>query len=95
MFEFSICLSTGNIESANKLYTDIKESASVFGAIVTSYNQDNFVIIVVGCEDVEKPRISFFICDAIAEIITTKFKHNFIEKNLKLPLQNKTNLKSL
>lgn len=95
MFEFSIIVSDANTDSAKKLHKEIKSSASVFGAIVTSYYENNLIHIVVACEEIEKPRISFFICDAIAEIITTNFKLQFIDKNLKLPIQNQINLKAL
>ena len=82
MFEFSIALSEQKADSAKKLYKEIKSTASSFGAVVTSYSENGKIFIVVACDDIEKPRISFFICDAIADIITTDFKLDYINKNL-------------
>ena len=95
MFEFSIVLLEEHSSSAKKIYRDIKDSISVFGGVVTSFLEEGKIHIVVGCEDIEKPRISFFICDAIAEVITTHFKKQFIDSRLHLPIHNKLNLDAL
>ena len=95
MFEFSIVLSEQNASPAKRLFKEIKSNASNFGAIVTSYSENDKIYIVVACEDIEKPRISFFICDAIADIITTDFKLDYINKNLHLPIHNQLNLDAL
>ncbi len=95
MFEFSIALSEQKADSAKKLYKEIKSTASSFGAVVTSYSENGKIFIVVACDDIEKPRISFFICDAIADIITTDFKLDYINKNLHLPIHNQLNLDAL
>lgn len=95
MFEFSIALSEQNADSAKKLYKEIKSTASSFGAVVTSYSENGKIFIVVACDEIEKPRISFFICDAIADIITTDFKLDYINKNLHLPIHNQLNLDAL
>ena len=95
MFEFSIVLSEKNSVSAKKLFRDIKETASAFGAIVTSFSEGDKINILVASEDIEKARVSFFICDAIAEVITTHFKKQFIDAHLHLPIRNKLNLDAL
>lgn len=95
MFEFSIALSEQKADSAKKLYKEIKSTASSFGSVVTSYSENGKIFIVVACDDIEKPRISFFICDAIADIITTDFKLDYINKNLHLPIHNQLNLDAL
>lgn len=95
MFEFSIALSEQKADSAKKLYKEIKSTASSFGAVVTSYSENGKIFIVIACDDIEKPRISFFICDAIADIITTDFKLDYINKNLHLPIHNQLNLDAL
>lgn len=95
MFEFSIALSEQKADSAKKLYKEIKSTASSFGAVVTSYSENGKIFIVVACGEIEKPRISFFICDAIADIITTDFKLDYINKNLHLPIHNQLNLDAL
>lgn len=95
MFEFSIALSEQYSLSAKRLYKEIKHSASSFGAVITSYSENGKIFIVVACEEIEKPRISFFICDAIADVITTDFKMEFINRNLHLPIHNQLNLDAL
>lgn len=95
MFEFSIALSEQNAMSAKRLYKEIKSNASSFGAVVTSYSENGKIFIVVACEQIEKPRISFFICDAIADVITTDFKLDYINRNLHLPIHNQLNLDAL
>ena len=95
MFEFSIALSEQKADSAKKLYKEIKSTASSFGAVETSYSENGKIFIVVACDDIEKPRISFFICDAIADIITTDFKLDYINKNLHLQIHNQLNLDAL
>lgn len=95
MFEFSIALSEQNSIAAKRLFKEIKNNASDFGAVVTSYSENEKIFIVVACEEIERPRISFFICDAIAEIITTDFKLDYINRNLHLPIHNQLNLDAL
>lgn len=95
MFEFSIALNDSNVSFAKKLYKDIKDSSSIIGGIVTSYSESDKIYILIACEEIEKTRISFFICDAIANLITTKFKLDFINQNLHLPINNKVNLDAL
>lgn len=95
MFEFSIALSEQNAIPAKRLFKEIKNNASSFGAIVTSYAENEKIFIVVACEEIERPRISFFICDAIADIITTDFKLEYINRNLHLPIHNQLNLDAL
>ena len=95
MFEFSIVLSEKQYSCAKKIYRDIKESISVFGGVVTSFSEGDKIHVVVASEDIEKSRISFFICDAIADVITTHFKKQFIDSHLHLPIHNKLNLDAL
>ena len=95
MFEFSIALNENNANFAKKLFKEIKESVTMIGGVVTSYCENEKVYIIVACDEIERERISFFICDAIAELISTKFKMQFINKNLHLPISNKTSLDAL
>lgn len=95
MFEFSIVLGEQNAEQAKKLYKNLKDSTKIIGGVVTSYYENKNIYIVVACDEIEKSRISFFVCDEIAEIISTDFKHKFIDEKLRLSLSNQINLNAL
>ena len=95
MFEFSITLNEQNARAAKKLYRNLKDSTKIVGGVVTSYYENKNIYIVVACEDIEKSRISFFVCDEIAELISTDFKLKFIDEKLHISLSNKTNLNAL
>ncbi len=92
MFEFQ--LSTSNEKIANQIFSDLKLSTSGSGAILTQYSSGENCYVVVGCEELEKPRVCFFISDAISDAISTFFKLEFVEQNLRIPVKNEISFKA-
>lgn len=87
MFEFSIVLNDNRVEEARHICRELKKNTHDFHPVITSYSEDDKLHIVVACEELEKNRMSFFICDAIADTISIFYKLEYIERNLKLRLK--------
>ncbi|MDD4111091.1 MAG: sporulation protein YtxC [Clostridia bacterium] len=88
MFEFSIVINDNKIEEAKNICRELKKNTQEFGAVITSYSENDKIYIILACEDIEKPRMKFFISDAIADTISIFYKLEFLEKNLKLHIKN-------
>lgn len=84
MFEFSIIIDDGRAEEAKNICRELKNNTQNFNSVITSYSENDKIYIILACEEIEKSRMNFFICDAIADTISTFYKLEFIEKNLKL-----------
>ena len=92
MFEFQIAFSGKDQKVLNRLIEDLKSSTAGIETVITSFAQGGRAFVVIACDDVEKPRVSFSICDVISDIISTFYKLEFIENNLALPINNQVNL---
>lgn len=88
MFEFSIVINENENGAAKNLFKELKRSTQEFNVILTSYSENEKIYIVLACEEAEKSRVGFFVCDAIADIVSTFYKFDFIEKNLKLNIND-------
>ena len=84
MFEFSIIIDENRAEEARHICREMKKNSNDFGAVITSYSENEKIYIIIGCSEIEKPRMKFFISDAIADTISIFYKLNYIEKTLKL-----------
>lgn len=92
MFEFQIVVMEEKSKIINLLIKELKESTTDFKTILTSYSEKGKTYITLACENIEKPRLVFIIGDVLSDIISTFYKLDFIEKTLKLPIQNKINI---
>lgn len=92
MFEFQVTVSEDHKNVAEKMLIDLKNSTSDFETIITSFSDKGKINIILACDDIEKNRLSFVISDVISDMISTFFKLDFIEKNLKIPIKNQENL---
>lgn len=92
MFEFSIVLNDSKVEEARHICRELKKNTQEFGAIITSYSENQKIYIIVACEKIEKSRMEFFISDAIADTISIFYKLEYIEKNLRLHIKEKVYL---
>ena len=92
MFEFQIAVSEKDKKVLNRLCEDLKSSTAGIKTVITSYQQGGKAFVVIACDDLERPRVSFSICDVISDIISTFYKLEFIENNLALPISNQVNL---
>ncbi len=88
MFEFSIIINDNKVEEAKNICRELKKNTKEFNSVITSYSEKEKIYIIVGCEEIDKGRMNFFICDAIADTISIFYKLEYIEKNLKLPLRD-------
>lgn len=92
MFEFQIVIMEEKTKVSIVLLKELKEATADFKSIITSYSEKGKTYITLACEDVEKPRMVFVVGDVISDIISTFYKLDFIENNLKLPIHNKENI---
>lgn len=94
MFEYQIALSDNNSKVAKSIFLDLKKAIEGVNVVLTSFSQDNKIFIVLAAEEIEKPRISFIISDVLSDAISSFYKLEFIQNNLKLPINNEVNLKA-
>lgn len=92
MFEFQLSTSTEKI--ANQIFSDLKTGINESGIILTQYSLNRKHFVVVGCNEIEKPRTCFFISDAISDAVSTFFKLDYIEENLQIPIKNEMNFQA-
>lgn len=84
MFEFSIIINQDRAEEIKHICRELKKNTQNFGVEIKTQSKDKKTVITLSCEKHEKPRLHFFICDAIADTISIFYKLEFVEKNLKL-----------
>ena len=92
MFEFQ--LSTLNEKVSNQIFFELKNTIAETNAVLTSYAENGRNNIVVACDEIEKPRVCFFLTDVISDAISTFFKLEFVEDNLKIPVKNEISFKA-
>lgn len=95
MWEFSINLTCDNLASGKYIYHKLKDLAAQFGSVVTSFECDGFMTIVVGCEQFDKVRMQYAINDILVYVICNFFKEKFLEKYINVPLKNEINMVAL
>lgn len=95
MWEFSINLTCDNLASGKYIYHKLKDLAAQFGSVVTSFECDGFMTIVVGCEQFDKVRMQYVINDILVYVICNFFKEKFLEKYINVPLKNEINMVAL
>ena len=74
MFEFQITCLEKETKIAQFILSELKKAITGFNVVLTTYTQNKKNSIVVACEEVEKPRLTFIISDVIAEAITIFYK---------------------
>ncbi len=85
MWELSISVASKNIDIAKFVYQTLKNETQEVGAVVTCYEQfDNF-FIVIGCEQIEQPRVCCVIERCVIKVVCNFYKERFLTENLKLP----------
>lgn len=92
MFEFSIVINGDKSEEARHICRELKKNTQEFNSVITSYSENDRIYIIIGCSEIEKPRMNFFISEAIADTISIFYKLNYIEKNLKLHISEEVYL---
>ncbi len=92
MFEFQVSVSDDNVKVAKQIFSDLKKISNDLNMVITSYSEHNKIFVVVGCEDIEKPRMNFILSDVISDAISTFYKMEYIDENLRVPISNAVNI---
>ncbi|MEG1499883.1 MAG: sporulation protein YtxC [Clostridia bacterium] len=95
MWEYAINLNSDNSESAKYIFNNLKDCSKEFNGVVTTYESEGNITILVGCEDFEKIHLQFVINELLTEVISVFFKEKFLNKYLSLPIKNEVNLAAL
>ena len=88
MWEFSINLKKENFDNASLIFNYLNSTVKTFKGVLTEHEENGYVSILVGVEDEYKENIKSMISSCIVEIICNKYKWNFLNKKLNLPIQN-------
>lgn len=94
MFEFQITVLNENQNVFNQIFQDMKLATSGLDVVLTKFETKNCQNLVVACNEIEKPRLCFLISDAISDAISTFFKLDFIEKNIRIPIKDEINFQA-
>ncbi len=92
MFEFQVSVSEDNAKVAKQIFLDLKKVSDDLKMVVTSYSEHNKIFVVVGCDEIEKPRLNFILGDIISDAISTFYKMEYIDENLRVPISNVVNI---
>lgn len=88
MWEFSITLNSEHYKVAEFLYNQIKKYTVEVDGIIASYNQNDYLEVVIACQEQDKTRLCYYISSFITEAICTYFKKDFLLENLNVKLKD-------
>ncbi len=88
MWEFSINLKKENFDNANLIFNYLENTVKTFKGVLKMHEDNGYVSILVGVDDNFKENIKSLISSCLIEIICNKYKWNFLNKRLYLPMQN-------
>ena len=92
MWEFSLNFKSENFEIARYVHRALMEPTTNMNGFVTSSEDNGYISILVAVNDENQDRLKAFLCSVITEIICTKYKSDFLNKYLSLPVQDKVGL---
>ena len=92
MWEFSLNLTSENKEIASSIQNSLSLSLSPINGLITSSEQGNIISILIAVENQYAEELKSVISSLITEVICTKFKADFLNNYLFLPLQDKAGL---
>jgi len=90
MWEFSLNLKSENFEIAKFVHNSLKQMGDWL--FVTTSEQNGNICVLLATEDAYKERIQTTIRGMVTEIVCTKFKADYLDRNLALPLQDEVGL---
>lgn len=88
MWEFAIKIKKENQEIASYIFDSAQAYAVGVNAVITTYEDDNFISVVLAVEDIYKEKMQQFISHAITRIVGSYFKGDYLEKHLNLHIQD-------
>lgn len=94
MWEFSLNFKSENFEIAKYVHNCLQATTKGMGGFVTSHEDNGLINVLIAVEDVFEPRIKGQISAVVTEIICTKYKADFLNLHLALPLQDQVGLQA-
>ena len=91
MWEFCIHIEHKHHAEAKALFGKIKKCFDGFDKIVISLVEEDDFRVLVACDETEKSKVSFFIIDAVSDIVCQNFKWEFLQEKLNLPMLSPEN----
>lgn len=89
MWEFSLNIKAGNVEMAKKTYKFLREYFNMMDGIVTQHDENGYIKILIAVkEDSAEVAKRALVC-CITDIICNDFKHDYLDKYLSVPCQDK------
>lgn len=85
MWEFSIKMDSAKTGIAKFLYRSLAGIITEVEGVITSYEEEGKISIVLACKEIEKSRLQYHISDCISKVICIYMKEDFLEKRLKIP----------
>lgn len=92
MWEFSLNLTSKNETIATSIQKSLSLSLDSINGLVTSSNNGNIFSILIAVENQYEQRLKGLLSSLISEVICTKFKSDFLNEYLFLPMQDKSGL---
>ena len=89
MWEYSMQMSSEKMDLAKYLYTTLEGKIKEVSGVITSYEQDSHITIVLACPEMEKVRMKYIIANAISNGVCTYIKEDFLAKHLQIPVEGK------
>ncbi|MBQ8908879.1 MAG: hypothetical protein IJY90_01115 [Clostridia bacterium] len=90
MWEFSLNFKSENFEIAKYVHNTLKELAKWM--FVTSSENNGTISVLVAVEDDHQDKTKSMLCGIVTEIVCTKFKADYLNRHLALPMQDEVGL---
>ncbi|MBQ4535450.1 MAG: hypothetical protein IJA22_01340 [Clostridia bacterium] len=87
MWEFSIEMLSDKINLARYLYTTLEGKIKEVSGVITSYELNSHITIVLACPEIEKVRMKYIISNAISNGVCTFLKEDFLSRHLHIPVE--------
>lgn len=77
---------------AKFLFDALNKNIKDISGILTSYEKNGKICVLTACDEIERPRLEFYLQNAISNLICTHFKEMFLNKQLVLPHKSEIEL---
>ncbi len=87
MWEFSISVGSDEKEIAKFVYQTLKSKTAEFESVVTCFEQDGRIFVLIACPKSEQVRVKTFVERCVLKVICGFLKERFLDEKLILPTE--------
>lgn len=92
MWEFSLNFKSENYEIAKYVHNCLQHSTKGMGGFVTSHEENGVISVLIAVENCFAERVKSQLTAVVVEVICSKYKADFLNCYLSLPMQDKVGI---